>query len=350
VQSEEHDPADKASPPGELRPPQHEKPVPANEAAPDPLLCPLEQVRGRGEREIARILECQHDVIHREQLLAAGIGRGAIAHRLRTGRLRVIHPGVYLAGRGPLESPLGVAFAAIAYLAPFAVVSHRTAAGLWGMWDRQPDEPVELTLIDRNMRPRQGTKVHRVKTLDRVDVRLRHTIPVTSPARTLVDSAGVMSILELENALAECRRQGLARDGQINGAIARAPANTAGIASLRALMDGATPARTRSKSERKLLALLRSADLPQPLANERVCGHMVDLLWPAHKVIVEFDGWETHGTRGAFETDRGRDQRLSALGYLVIRVTWRQLRDEPYALIARIAAALALRAPAQAAA
>ncbi len=67
---------------------------------------------------------------------------------------------------------------------------------------------------------------------------------------------------------------------------------------------------------------------------------MVDLAWPAHRLIVEFDGWQTHHTRKAFETDRRRDQRLTAAGFRVIRITWLQLEREPYAVVARIAAAL----------
>ena len=68
---------------------------------------------------------------------------------------------------------------------------------------------------------------------------------------------------------------------------------------------------------------------------------MVDLLWAEQRLIVEFDGFGTHGSRSSFETDRRRDRHLVAAGYRVIRVTWLQLEDEPFALIAQIAAMLA---------
>jgi very-short-patch-repair endonuclease len=101
---------------------------------------------------------------------------------------------------------------------------------------------------------------------------------------------------------------------------------------------------TRSEAERRLIALIRAADLPDPSANVKVCGHMVDLVWPRERLIVEFDGWATHQTRAAFETDRLRDQRLVAAGYRVIRITYRQLEHEPIAVIARLSAALTLAA------
>jgi very-short-patch-repair endonuclease len=201
-------------------------------------------------------------------------------------------------------------------------------------------ERVEVTLFARRAHSREGLIAHRVSSLDRADVRRRRGIPVTAPARTLVDLAGCESQLVLENAYAECRRRGLARDAEIRAALARAP-RRAGADRLRALLDAGRAALTRSKAERLLLELIRAAELPEPLANATVSGHMVDLLWPEQRLIVEFDGWETHGRRDSFESDRRRDQRLVATGYRVVRITWRQLEQEPYAVIARLAAALA---------
>jgi very-short-patch-repair endonuclease len=114
-----------------------------------------------------------------------------------------------------------------------------------------------------------------------------------------------------------------------------------GSAQLKLIADGASGAQpTRSEAERRLLALVAQAGLPTPLSLRRVEGFEVDLLWPTHSLIVEFDGWSTHGHRHAFERDRRRDQALIAAGYRVIRVTWRQITDEPIALAVRIAQAL----------
>ncbi|HEY2770925.1 MAG TPA: DUF559 domain-containing protein, partial [Solirubrobacteraceae bacterium] len=97
---------------------------------------------------------------------------------------------------------------------------------------------------------------------------------------------------------------------------------------------------TRSKAERMLRGRLKRADLPQPLANQVIEGVLVDFVWIKQRLIVEVDGYDTHGDRSAFERDRRRDQVLTAAGYRVIRITWRQLTQEPLAVIARLAQAL----------
>jgi very-short-patch-repair endonuclease len=90
--------------------------------------------------------------------------------------------------------------------------------------------------------------------------------------------------------------------------------------------------------------LMAAAQLPQPMVNARLNGYLVDFLWPDARLILEVDGFGTHGDRRALEDDRRRDQVHVAAGYTVLRVTWRQLRDEPMAVVARIAQALARRA------
>ena len=99
---------------------------------------------------------------------------------------------------------------------------------------------------------------------------------------------------------------------------------------------------TRSEAERKLLALIREAQLPAPRTNVRVAGHEVDMYWPSQHLVVEFDGWSTHGSRRAFERDRRRDADLLLAGERVLRVTHRQLAGGPVALVARLTAALVL--------
>ena len=173
---------------------------------------------------------------------------------------------------------------------------------LWQLTDEKLlGEEVVVTLIGRQRHTRRGLTVHRVPDLGRRDMRRRHGLPVTSPARTLVDLAAELTRLELENAYAEARRRGLARDSEIRDALGRAPANKAGVGRLRELVaaavHGVDPSLTRSHAERRLLALIRAAELPAPAANATVAGHMVDLLWAEQRLIVEFDGFGTHGSR-----------------------------------------------------
>jgi very-short-patch-repair endonuclease len=102
----------------------------------------------------------------------------------------------------------------------------------------------------------------------------------------------------------------------------------------------AGPQLTRSEAERRFLDLIERARLPRPRTNVRIGRYEVDLLWPEQRLIVEVDGYAFHSTRAAFERDRARDAELIAAGYHVIRVTWRQLVEEPEATVALLAAAL----------
>jgi very-short-patch-repair endonuclease len=104
--------------------------------------------------------------------------------------------------------------------------------------------------------------------------------------------------------------------------------------------DAREPEFTRSEAERRLKALCKAAALPAPRMNARVAGWEVDAFWPAQLLIVEIDGWQYHRTRRRFESDRRKDAALTVAGYRVIRITWRRLRDEPYAVAAELAVLL----------
>jgi very-short-patch-repair endonuclease len=119
----------------------------------------------------------------------------------------------------------------------------------------------------------------------------------------------------------------LVTDGSIREFAERNPRRPGTRALLCTLASEPRP--TRSQAERRLLVLVRRAGLPLPETNVRVLGHEVDALWRDERLIVEVDGFDSHGTRAAFELDRRRDAELVAAGYRVIGVTWRQLRDEP---------------------
>ena len=91
------------------------------------------------------------------------------------------------------------------------------------------------------------------------------------------------------------------------------------------------------------VSLVTGAGLPRPVLNALVLGVEVDVLFPRERVIVELDGRRFHDTDQRFEADRARDARLVAAGYVVLRFTYRRLREEPLAVIAELAAALSRR-------
>lgn len=296
------------------------------------------QVAGTGERGLASTAGAQRGLAHRSQLKAVGLGRGAIAHRLSVGSLHRVLPAVLAVGHPVLE-PLAAETAALLYAGDDCVLSHETAAAFWRMAEAVPR--VAITVIGRKVRPQPGLQVYRVRTLDARDVRMRWGFPVTAPARTLIDWAGVTAGRELERALNEARVQKLVSDSELQAALERCPLRS-GVGRLRRLLETEQgPAPMRSEAEWRLRQLIARAQLPRPRYNARLHGYEVDVLWEEARVVLEADGYDVHGHRAAFERDRERDQRLAAAGYTVIRVTWRQIRDEPEAVVARIAQALA---------
>lgn len=165
-------------------------------------------------------------------------------------------------------------------------------------------------------------------------------IPVTTPARTILDLAGSLGARELEAMVARAERKGLATREEVAALVARYPRRP-GTRALRALLArGEAPALTRSKPEAEILNLTRTAQLPTPRTNVLLCGHEVDFLFPEARVVFEVDGFAYHSSRASFEADCRRDGLLEAAGYRVIRVTWRQIRNERDAVLVRLGQAL----------
>jgi very-short-patch-repair endonuclease len=293
----------------------------------------------RVERAIGDLASRQFGVVTRGQLLAFGLGRGAIAHRVRCGRLRIVHHGVYLVGHEALPE-LARELAAVLALGERAVLSHASAAEVWGLVPVRASASVEVTVAGRKPGRRPGIRAHRTAALDPRDLRHRGPLPLTAPARTIVDLAASLHTAELERLIAQARRQRLAREDEIRAAIRRA-GRRRGIVALTSLLDGDTIAYTRSAAERRMISLIRDADLPLPTANARLAGFEVDFLWRRQRLVIEVDGYRFHADRRAFENDRRRDAELVARGYRDVRITWRRLCDEPIVVAARLAAALA---------
>lgn len=132
---------------------------------------------------------------------------------------------------------------------------------------------------------------------------------------------------------------GLLSDGELEAELERAGPRP-GVPKVRMIAAKDDHGLTRSEAERRMRRLIREARLPQPLTNTRLAGYEVDFLWPDQRLIVEVDGYRFHGHRSAFERDRRKAMALIASGYTVIRVTWRQLTQEPHAVVAAIASAL----------
>ena len=287
------------------------------------------------ERAIARIVGRQDNVIAREQLLAAGLRRGAIAHRLQAGRLRRMHQCVYLMGPAP-PTPMARKRAAAMACGPGAVISHRSAAELLGLLPEAGGE-VEVTVPRRNPGRHAGVRLHRIAAFAPGEVTNMRGISLTSVARTICDLAATEPAREVEAAFQEALYRKLVTPRAVGAVLAREP-NRRGAPVIGAILRD--PRMTRSERERVLLKLVDAAQLPRPVTNVRLHGYLVDVYWPAQGLVVEFDGHDAHGHRLAFHNNRKRDQVLLAHGVPTLRVTDRHLTNEPVALIARIAQAL----------
>jgi very-short-patch-repair endonuclease len=289
-------------------------------------------------RDLARR---QHWVLSYAQLRQLGLTRSAIAWRVRRGWVQPLHRGVYLVDHR-IPPPLAAEAAALLAVGRTAVLSHQTAAYLDKLLPH-PARPVHVTVIGRAPAQRRNLRIHRTTTLERKDVRRHEGLPLTCPARTLLDLSAVVTTSELEPLVAEAQRRRLVSEPALRDQLTR-HAGRPGTAALRALIESpGGPAFTRSTAERKLLALIRAARLPPPRSNQKVGGFEVDLLWPEQRLVAEFDSFTFHGDRVAFERDRHRDGVLQAHGYAVVRVTWRQLTSEPQAVVALLARMLERR-------
>jgi very-short-patch-repair endonuclease len=286
---------------------------------------------------VAEAAGAQRGLVRVSQLHERGIGRSAMRHRIAKGSLHVVLPSVLAVGT-PVLQPQGAETAALLYAGENAVLSHETAAALWGL--TPSPSLVAITVIGRHVRSQPGVRVHRVKALDIRDVRTQQGFPVTSPARTLIDCARGNRIDRMLN---EARVLKLVSDAAMIAAMDRTPLRP-GVKRLRELLRAEDDSGfTRLEAERRLKVLIGQAGLETPAFNTYVEGFEVDVCWRRHRVVVEVDGYATHGHRSAFERDRARDNKLVAGGYVVLRFTWRQLTREPMVVLAEIVKSLTVR-------
>ena len=287
------------------------------------------EIGGQAETDelIARIARHQHGVITRTQLLEQGVGRRAIEHRIECARLHVIQRGVYSVGHDRLSRE---ATWMAACLTAGGAISHRTAGTAWEIL---ASPLVEVTAPRSRRRP--GIRIYHHR-LESDEVTTLERIPITTVARTILDLATVLPRQLLERALNEAEVRRHQSPVTLRALSDRYPRRD-GTAALKALLE-ARHGITRSELEAIFVRLIDDWKLERPDLNAivEVGGYRLecDCVWKAQRVIVELDGRAFHVTAAAFERDRARDRRLQAGGWTVVRVTWRQLRDEPESVMA----------------
>jgi hypothetical protein len=289
------------------------------------------------DAEIARMAAGQERLISVAQIREAGLGAGALEHRVRTGRLHVVCPKVYVVGVPLLTGRAPLWIAVLARGGPGrAVVSHRSAAALWDLlpW---PSGPVDV-ITRHHASSTRRVRAHQSRTLDRVtDVTTIDGLPITTVARTLIDLADVLDAHSLRRVVHRVAELGLLDVAALNPGPGR---RTRALDAALATLADADPIVTRSQLEEVMLALVDRAGLPVPLVNVPLLGYIADFLWPEHRLVVETDGRE-HRQARRYEDDRERDARMLLAGYRVVRFTWRQLTGRPEYVVATLRALLA---------
>jgi very-short-patch-repair endonuclease len=257
------------------------------------------------DRIVAQIAARQHGVVTTEQLVRAGLSRSAITRRVRAGRLHRVYRGVYAVGHPGLSTE-GKWMAAVLACGDGAALSHRSAAELWRLLELAAG-PIHVTVPVAGGRcSRPGLCIHRVPSLAPTDTTRCKDIAVTTPTRTLSDLRSVLSRDQFGRAVRQAEFRRLPIDAR-----------------------GLLPDRTASELERIFLRLVRRYRLPIPEVNVQVGGYEVDFLWREQRLIVETDGYRYHSGSAAFEDDHMRDNRLMALGYTVLRFTYRRVVEAP---------------------
>jgi very-short-patch-repair endonuclease len=264
---------------------------------------------------LAELAARQYGVVSRAQLYEIGFDRWAVRRRVESGRLHALHRGVYSVGHTVVNGH-GRWLAAVLACGDGAVLSHRSAAALWGI------RPTAAARIDVTVPHTSGVRsaarivVHRSRRA--VEAVTCDRVPVTTPGRTLLDLATALPRRQLEKAaeMAEALRLNVIVDPDHPGA-----------RRLAAAMAHDLSHTTRSPLEDDFLALCDRFEIPRPRVNAIVEGFEVDFCWPDERLVVETDG-RHHLTRAAFERDRARDALLLVRGWRVMRFTGRQVRRD----------------------
>lgn len=290
----------------------------------------------------------QHGAFSRAQACALGWSESQVERRLATGQWEVVLPGVYRFAGAPATGRQA-AIAACLWARPGAVVSHRAAGAIWGL-DGVTACGMEV-LVPNNRRLRTTRlMVHRTNKLSRLDRTKREAIPITTPARTLIDLSSVLDEETLESAVEYAFRRRLAGERFLRQRLdALGGSGRPGSGMLRRILDRrCEDAALESRLEVKVWHLFVRSGLPMPIRQHPVQidgrRYRLDFAWPSFRVAVEADGFATHGGRRAFNADRRRIAVLGSAGWRVVPVTWSDATARGDEWLAALGRTLALAA------
>ncbi len=275
---------------------------------------------------LTKLAARQHGVVSLQQLGDLGYSRSDVSRHTRAGRLQRLLPLIYRVAGTP-SSLEQRAIAAALWAGPDAVVSHQTAAALWQMCG--PGNSIDVSSSRRITSPPAGVQAHLGDVPNRDRGRLRG-VPVTSPARTLLDLAAQRTEGRLLPVVERAILGDLVAPAQVLDVLRRNPGRR-GCRRLAGCLDLAGS----SALERRVQELLAGAGLPPHVREHPVGDFRLDFAWPDVRVAIEADGRRWHSSAPAFERDRAKHNLLTRSGWRVLRLTWRDLAD-PAPLLAQV--------------
>jgi Transcriptional regulator, AbiEi antitoxin/Protein of unknown function (DUF559) len=277
------------------------------------------------DHAIAAFAERQGGVIARGQLVALGLSGSAIDRRQRAGRLHVLHRGVYAVGHR-VVGVAGRRWAAVLACGPTAVLSHASAAAAFAIRPGGAGS-IDVTVVATGRCRHAGIRLHRRRTIPPDEVSELDGLPITTPARTLLDlAAGGLRGRRLENAVDAAERRRLIDFGDLQKLLARY-AGRPGTPFLKAVLARYSPVDTRSRLEELVVELCDAYGLPQPVVNCVIEGKVRDFYWPHARLVVEADSYAWHRSPSALDDDRERDVELTLAGLRSLRFTWQQITE-----------------------
>lgn len=280
------------------------------------------------QRSVWRLIRRQHGLITRAQLRELGYTDEAIRHRVGKGRLHPLWPHVYAVGR-PEVTDEGRWMAAVLTCGEGAVLSHASAAALWGI-RKDSRRSIEISVPSPRDPRRRGIQVHRRTAVTKTT---RLGIPVTTPAQTIIDLAPGLSLRALERTIDEADRLDLVHPDELHRTARELRGR--GSSAVCRLLDRRTFLLTDSELERRFIPIVRDAGLPEPETQVHVNGHRVDFFFRDRNLVVEADGGRHHRTPGQQRRDRVRDHAHAVAGTTAVRFTHDQIVHEP-GYVARI--------------
>jgi len=283
----------------------------------------------------------QAGVISRDQLLGAGLSEDSVRGMVARRELTEILPAVYSPRPVP-SSMLQRLWAAVLW-SDGGVISHRSAARLWKL-PVAPTTTVHVTVADRRYRkPVPGIRLHRVP-LGRLHSTRYDGLPITDRARTVIDLLRTERYGPASDLLDRALQQGWVDELGLVHAVSSELGRT-GNTQLRLLLAAIEPG-AQAESERVLHQILRRGLLtgwvPQYAIDTPTGTAYADVAFPEQRIVIEVDGRRHHDVDSdRFEGDRERQNQLIALGWRVLRFTWKRLTQHPDAVLAEIVQLLA---------